>query len=132
MSIIGILQDCSILLSIISIGLVIILNWRNLKKTNPTEIRLEELEKWKNEVQYKIQKIDIDEIAEQQKNFDKLIENDNKRLKELEKDMHDLRLGMKLLLSSNMQILSHLSDGNHSGELKDTANKINQFLIENL
>lgn len=51
------------------------------------------------------------------------LDNDNKRLKELEE-------GNKVVMQSLLAIMSHLIDGNHTEELKKSKEMVQEYLIK--
>jgi len=60
---------------------------------------------------------------EQMKKHQAMLDNDNKRLKELEE-------GNKVVMQSLLAIMSHLIDGNHTEELKKSKEMVQEYLIK--
>lgn len=60
---------------------------------------------------------------ETMKKHQEMLDNDNKRLKELEE-------GNKVVMQSLLAIMSHLIDGNHTEELKKSKEMVQEYLIK--
>ena len=60
---------------------------------------------------------------ETMKKHQEMLDNDNKRLKELEE-------GNKVVMQSLLAIMSHLKDGNHTEELKKSKEMVQEYLIK--
>lgn len=60
-----------------------------------------------------------------------LLDNDNKRLKNLEEDNHYNKNAIKLLMRSEMAILGHLTTNNNNGEIAKIEKDIREFLLNN-
>lgn len=95
-SIVGLISTC--------LGLV--LTYRNIKSTSPSEA----LKKW-------------------QKETDKKLDSDNKRLGRLEKMFEENKELDRIVLRSFKGILQHLSEGNHTNIMKELSKDIDDFLI---
>lgn len=69
-------------------------------------------------------KIDLDK---QSKRLEKVEEHQANDLEEIK----EIKAQMKLLLRSNMALLAHGEDNNHTGQLKSMEEEIKSYLIEN-
>lgn len=61
---------------------------------------------------------------------ERCLENDNERLKDLEKRSKERDAEFSLLLRSQMVMLQHMITGDHVDDLKRMQEDINKFLIE--
>lgn len=61
---------------------------------------------------------------------DKKLDNDNKRLNDLEKQTQFLYKAISLLLQDDLAILEHLRTNNSTGKMKEQEQKVQDFLIE--
>ena len=59
------------------------------------------------------------------------LDNDNRRLKELEEERDYISHSISLLMKSNLVILGHLSTNNNKGEMKKMQDEMREFLINN-
>lgn len=62
------------------------------------------------------------DVAETVEEHGRMLDNDNKRIKEVV-------AGVNLLLKSNMQLLSHEIHGNHVDQMIETHDEIQEYLI---
>ena len=63
-----------------------------------------------------------DQIAEQVEKHEQRLDRDHKRLSELE-------TSDRLIMRGVMQLMSHEIDGNHTAQLKETRDDMEQYLI---
>lgn len=61
---------------------------------------------------------------------DKKLDNDNRRLNDLEKQTQFLYKAISLLLQDDLAILEHLRTNNSTGKMKEQEQKVQDFLIE--
>lgn len=59
------------------------------------------------------------------------LENDNERIENLKEQLGYISNAISVLMRSNLAILGHLSDGNHTGEMAKREKEIQEFLIDN-
>lgn len=60
---------------------------------------------------------------------DELLDNDNKRIKELEKQFSFLLKALPILLQDDLIILNHLRTENNTGKMQKQEEKLNEFLL---
>ena len=77
---------------------------------------------------YKFVKQPADRVTEKIEKHDKLFANDKARLDNLEHMMVDMRRCMVLLLESEVAVLEHLEDGNHTKALQEKKKNIADYL----
>ena len=77
---------------------------------------------------YKFVKQPADKVTEKIEKHDKLFANDKARLDNLEHMMVDMRRCMVLLLESEVAVLEHLEDGNHTKALQEKKKNIADYL----
>lgn len=58
------------------------------------------------------------------------LDNDNKRIKELEDQNGFILKAISLLLQDDLAILNHLRTNNCTGEMKEQEEKVQEFLIQ--
>lgn len=61
---------------------------------------------------------------------DKKLDNDNKRIKELEDQLGFILRAISLLLQDDLAILEHLRTSNATGKMSEQENKVHNFLTE--
>ena len=61
---------------------------------------------------------------------DKKLDNDNKRIQELEKQLGFILKAISLLLQDDLAILEHLRTSNNTGKMAEQEKKLNTFLTE--
>ena len=66
---------------------------------------------------------------ERLKKHDEMLDNDNKRLKELEEWRKESDESSKIVMQSLLAIMSHAIDGNHIEELKIARDDLQKYLI---
>ena len=69
-------------------------------------------------------------LKSQFEDVDKKLDNDNKRLNDLEKQTQFLYKAISLLLQDDLAILEHLRTNNSTGKMKEQEQKVQDFLIE--
>lgn len=77
---------------------------------------------------YKFVKQPADKVTQKIEKHDKLFANDKARLDNLEHMMVDMRRCMVLLLESEVAVLEHLEDGNHTKALQEKKQNIADYL----
>ena len=69
-------------------------------------------------------------LKDQFDSTDKKLDNDNKRLNDLEKQTQFLYKAISLLLQDDLAILEHLRTDNNTGKMAEQEKKVQDFLIE--
>lgn len=64
------------------------------------------------------------------KRHDEMFDNDNRRLKELEKARQDTDEAINVLMQSMLAMMSNAIDGNHKEELKIARDDLQKYLIK--
>ena len=59
----------------------------------------------------------------------KLLDNDNKRIKDLEARQAEVEEAQKVLMRSMLALMSHAIDGNHTDDLKEARDNLQEYLI---
>ena len=70
-----------------------------------------------------------DDRDEKLKKHDEILDNDNKRLKELEEWRKESDEAQKVILKSLLAMMSHEIDGNHLDDLKKSRDDLQEYLI---
>lgn len=60
---------------------------------------------------------------------DELLDNDNRRIKELEKQFSFMLKALPILLQDDLIILNHLRTDNNTGKMEKQEEKLNEFLL---
>lgn len=63
------------------------------------------------------------------KDVNKKLDNDDKRLNELEEDMKEIRTILPMLLRSQYVILQHMRTNNSTGKIAEAEEEINNYLF---
>jgi hypothetical protein len=63
------------------------------------------------------------------KRHSEMLNNDNKRLKELEESRKEQEETNKVIMKSLLAIMTHAIDGNHTEQLKEAKNDLEKYLI---
>jgi hypothetical protein len=63
------------------------------------------------------------------KKHDELLDSDNKRLKELEREQAEMKEAQSVLMKSILALMSHAIDGNHLEELKLARDDMKDYLL---
>ena len=61
--------------------------------------------------------------------YDKLFENDNKRIKALEERFEFVLKAIPILLQDDLVIIKHLRTNNNTGKMEKQEEKLNDFLL---
>jgi hypothetical protein len=69
-------------------------------------------------------------LKDQFKSVDDKLDNDNKRLNELEKQNMFLYKAISLLLQDDLAILEHLRTNNSTGKMAEQEQKVQDFLVQ--
>lgn len=72
----------------------------------------------------------VDMLKDQFKSVDEKLDNDNKRIKELEDKMGFMYKAISLLLQDDLAILEHLRTDNNTGKMAEQEQKVQDFLIQ--
>lgn len=66
---------------------------------------------------------------EKLKGHAEMLDNDNKRIKELEKEQKEMKEAQQVLMKSMLALMSHAIDGNHQEELKLARDDMQDYLL---
>ena len=69
-------------------------------------------------------------LKDQFQDIDKKLENDDKRIKEMDKQMGFILRAISLLLQDDRAILEHLRTSNNTGKMSEQEQKLDDFLTE--
>ena len=69
-------------------------------------------------------------LKSQFEDVDRKLDNDNKRLNDLEKQTQFLYKAISLLLQDDLAILEHLRTNNSTGKMAEQEQKVQDFLIQ--
>lgn len=122
----------------------LIINCRKVKKESPNEIfktevkddfgkiinRLEETEGRQTSMQRQLTSLEEKHDNCQAEIVKKKLDNDNRRIQTLGDSIMSLQRVLIAMLEAQQAILSHLSDGNHKGALKEANAKVIKTLSE--
>ena len=72
----------------------------------------------------------LEMLKESFRDVDKKLDNDNKRINELEKQLGFILKAISLLLQDDLAILEHLRTDNNTGKMAEQEQKVQEFLIE--
>lgn len=72
----------------------------------------------------------IDMLKGQFDSVDKKLDNDNKRIKDLEDQLGFILKAISLLLQDDLAILEHLRTSNATGKMTEQEEKVHNFLTE--
>ena len=72
----------------------------------------------------------VEMLKESFEEVDKKLDNDNKRIVELEKQLGFILKAISLLLQDDLAILEHLRTDNNTGKMAEQEQKVQEFLIE--
>ena len=72
----------------------------------------------------------IKSLRKPSKDVHDMLDNDNKRIKELEKQFGFVLKAISLLLQDDLVILNHLRTDNNTGEMSKQEAKVQEFLIK--
>lgn len=78
---------------------------------------------------YKWAKKPDDDRDDRLKHHDEMLDNDNKRLKELEREQAEMKEAQSILMKSILALMSHAIDGNHQEELKMARDDMQNYLL---
>lgn len=72
----------------------------------------------------------LDDIRKKLDDHDKFLANDKEHLEKIDYILEDIAKAMNLQVKSLKTVLSHLSDGNHTGEIKKREEELDDWLME--
>ena len=72
----------------------------------------------------------VEMLKDQFKDMDTKLDNDNKRIKELESHLAFILKAISLLLQDDVAILEHLRTSNNTGKMAEQEEKVLDFLTE--
>lgn len=72
----------------------------------------------------------INGLRKPSKDVQKKLDNDNKRINEIETQLRFILKAISLLLQDDLVILNHLRTDNNTGEMGKQEQKVQEFLIE--
>lgn len=72
----------------------------------------------------------LDDISKKLEDHDKFLANDKTHLEKIDYILEDLTDAVNLLIKSQKTALSHMSDGNNTGEIKERERELDEWLME--
>ena len=72
----------------------------------------------------------LDDINVKLELYDSYFANDKGHLEKIDGILEDLNESMYVLIKSQKTVLSHMRDGNHTGEIRKREEELDNFLIE--
>lgn len=69
-------------------------------------------------------------LKDQFKSVDDKLDNDNRRINDLEKQMGFMYKAISLLLQDDLAILEHLRTDNNTGKMAEQEQKVQDFLVQ--
>ena len=72
----------------------------------------------------------LDEINKKMDDHDKFLANDKSHMEKIDYILEDFTKAINLLVKSQKTVLSHMRDGNHSGEIQQRENELDDWLME--
>lgn len=72
----------------------------------------------------------LDDINKKLEDHDKFLANDKEHLEKIDYILEDLTDAINLLVKSQKTVLSHMRDGNHTGEIKERGEELDEWLME--
>ena len=72
----------------------------------------------------------LDQVNEKLERYDNFLNNDKKRLDKIDGVLGELTESINMLVKSNRTILYHLEDGNHTGEIKEELDELDDWLLK--
>lgn len=71
----------------------------------------------------------LDDINTKLADHDKFLANDKSRLEKIDYVLGDMTDSINMLVKSHKAVLMHLEDGNHTGEIRDEIDALDEWLI---
>ena len=71
----------------------------------------------------------LDDINQKLADHDKFLANDKARLEKIDYVLGDMTDSINMLIKSHKAVLMHLEDGNHTGEIRDEIDALDEWLI---
>ena len=78
---------------------------------------------------YKWAKKPDDDRDDRLKRHDEMLDSDNKRLKELEREQAEMKEAQQVLMKSLLALMTHSIDGDHVEELRIARDEMQNYLI---
>lgn len=72
----------------------------------------------------------LDDIHSKLDDHDKFLANDKAKLEKIDYILADMTDSMNMLIKSHRTVLYHLQEGNHTGEIKEEIEELDNWLIE--
>lgn len=72
----------------------------------------------------------LDEINKKLDEHNKFLASDKDRFEKIDYVLEDFTVAINLLIKSQKTVLSHMRDGNHTGEIKERENELDEWLME--
>lgn len=72
----------------------------------------------------------IDEVNRKLEHYDRCLDRDKNHLDRLDDIVSENAKGISMLVDANLTMLRHMSDGNHTGELKTKIKKLEDWLYK--
>ena len=63
------------------------------------------------------------------KGHEEMLDNDNKRIKELEREQKEMKEAQQVLMKSMLALMSHAIDGNHTEDLRLARDDMQNYLL---
>ncbi len=63
------------------------------------------------------------------KGHEEMLDNDNKRIKELEREQREMKEAQQVLMKSMLALMSHAIDGNHTEDLRLARDDMQNYLL---
>lgn len=74
----------------------------------------------------------LDDIKAKMDEYDSYFGRDKEHLGRIDDTLEELNESMHILIKSQKTVLSHMRDGNHTGEIREREEEIDNFLIEGI
>lgn len=71
----------------------------------------------------------LEEVNKKFKQYDEYLDKDKKRLDQIDTALEELTKSINMLVKSNRTMLYHMEDGNHTGEIKEEIDTIDEWLL---
>lgn len=72
----------------------------------------------------------FEDNEERMKHIENCLDNDKKRIDNLEENQSRIGEDVQQLLSATVVMLSHMEDGNNTGEIKKKHNELEEYIIK--
>lgn len=72
----------------------------------------------------------IDEVNRKLEHYDRCLDKDKRHLDKLDTMVVENAKAINMMVDANLTMLRHMSDGNHTGELKEKITKLEDWLYK--